>query len=62
MKGWIIPRMIRFVPRGGGWGTAAEATRVMGSRTQSVLEALRLQAERHGVRYEIAPFQARGLR
>jgi hypothetical protein len=61
-KGMFVPRMVRFIPRGGGWGTAAEATRVMGSRTQSVLEALREQAERHGVRYEIAPFQARGLK
>lgn len=61
-KGAFVPRIIRFVPRGGGWGTAAQATRIMGKRTESVLDALRDEAERHGVRYEITPLQARSLR
>jgi hypothetical protein len=49
------PRVVRFVPRGGARGTAAQATRAMGSRAGAVFEALREQAERHGIRYEITP-------
>jgi hypothetical protein len=57
-----VPRVVRFVPRGGpSWGIAAQATRTMGSRAADVFDALREQAEQHGVRYEITPQQEQSM-
>jgi hypothetical protein len=56
-----VLRLVRFVPRGGGWGTAAQATSLLGKRRRAVLDALRAEAERHGVRYELTLDQENAL-